>query len=55
MNEIICPIQTIMKARVPSRMGRLLFKIDLVIVVSMVVSPSSRSFCSAKMFVDRSG
>jgi hypothetical protein len=40
MNEIICPSQTSMNARAPSRVGRLFFKIELVIALSMVVSPS---------------
>ena len=40
MNEIICPSQIIMNARVPSSVVRLLFKIELVFVISMVVSSS---------------
>jgi hypothetical protein len=39
MNEIICPSQIIMNARVPSSVGRLSVIIELVIVLSMVVSP----------------
>ncbi len=48
MNEIICPNHTTVKARAPSRMGRLTDEIERAIVLSISFLLRLKLFCSVK-------